>query len=252
MNQALQVFEFKSQTVRTVLIEGEPWFVARDIFTALDMAWAGAQSLDKIKSEWKQTQPLVESGQNAPLWMISEPAVYKLAFRSNKPEAERFTDWVAAEVLPAIRKAGSFTAIPDDPDERALVLASTVQRLIGEKRQLQAQIETDAPKVEGFENFLSAAAAVSLDDLAKTLGYKPRQFTDHLKKIGVLMRDGKPYAVYANKGWFRIIQVDISKNGSGWWKQQVLVEGVGQEGIYQLLKRKPVFAQEKLFASAHG
>lgn len=249
MSEALQVFEFESQAVRTTLIDGEPWFVAADVCRVLGIQNV-TQAVQRLDADERS---MLNIGRQGDAVIISEGGLYTLILRSRDAVTpgtapHRFRKWVTSDVIPAIRKTGSYS-VPDDPDERALILASTVQRLIGEKRQLQAKIEADAPHVEGFKSFLFAGEAVSLNDLAKTLGYPPRKFTDHLKAIGVLMQNGTPYAAYANRGWFRIIQVDISKDGRGWFKQQVLVESVGQEGIYQLLKRKPLDSQASLFGN---
>lgn len=151
LEQSLQLFQYQNIQVRTVRIENEPWFIAKDVFDALTMGWAGAQSLDKICDAWKLTQPLVELGQNRPLWLINEKAVYKLAFRSNKPEAERFTDWVAGEVLPAIRKAGRYELACLSPAEMILAQA---QRLVDHEKQLAeqsarlAQVENSLTQIE--------------------------------------------------------------------------------------------------------
>ncbi|MDQ3803087.1 MAG: Bro-N domain-containing protein [Acidobacteriota bacterium] len=104
----LKLFEYQHKQVRTVVIEGQIWFVAKDVCGILeiinhkDAVW---RFNDKMKRTVGVTDPL---GQEKPTLVISEAGVYKLAFRSNKPEAERFTDWVAGEVIPEIRKTGRY------------------------------------------------------------------------------------------------------------------------------------------------
>lgn len=112
----IRIFNFKSINVRThVEPDGTVWFVAKDIYKALSLVWH-SKALENIRAEWKQTRrDLVCRKGGQGICIIAEPAVYKLAFRSNKPEAEAFTDWVAGEVLPAIRKTGAYCAQPTEP-----------------------------------------------------------------------------------------------------------------------------------------
>lgn len=113
---ALTTFPFVTAQIRACLIDGQCWFVARDVFSAIDLAWRGKESIAKIKAEWKgvrnfRTPSETETGRGGgeqELLIITEPAVYKIAFRSDKPEAERFTDRVA-EIVSEIRKTGAYS-----------------------------------------------------------------------------------------------------------------------------------------------
>lgn len=114
---SLQMFynEDTNISIRTEVINGELWFVAKDIALALDIAWTG-HTLDRIPDNWKGavsfTTPSsgTRGGGTQQLSFINESAMYKLAFRSNKPEADRFVNWIAGEVLPSIRRTGSYSA----------------------------------------------------------------------------------------------------------------------------------------------
>ncbi len=107
-------FAFESHQIRTVINgDGNPWFVARDVCAAMDISWQGMKSLNAIPDAWKRVGKLPTRTRDGrkqinDVATISEPAVYKLAFRSNKPEADRFTNWVASEVIPAIRQQGKY------------------------------------------------------------------------------------------------------------------------------------------------
>lgn len=108
-----QLFTYESHQVRTITENGETWFVAKDVCLALGIGWTGA-TLKNIPERWRSMLKFnMEGRYSRRLVVISEPAVYKLAFRSNKPEADAFTNWVASEVLPAIRKTGKFEANND-------------------------------------------------------------------------------------------------------------------------------------------
>lgn len=106
-----QVFAFQSTPVRTRIEKENVWFVAKDICAVLGISWSGA-TMKSIPEQWRTMLSFNIVGKNRRVSCISEPAVYKLAFRSNKPEADAFTNWVASEVLPTIRKTGKYEAAP--------------------------------------------------------------------------------------------------------------------------------------------
>ena len=115
---ALSAFPFSTIEIRACLIDSKCWFVAKDVFKALEIVWKGQQSITKIKPEWRVVTNLVTTQinqhgatgeQEKEVILIAEPAVYKIAFRSDKPEAERFTDRVA-EIVTTIRKTGHYIA----------------------------------------------------------------------------------------------------------------------------------------------
>jgi len=101
-------FIFEENSIRADVDGDTPWFVAKDIAAALGIEWRGSATLARIKAAWKGVRKFRTPGGNQELTVINEPAVYKFVFRSNKEEADRFTDWLAGEVLPAIRKTGSY------------------------------------------------------------------------------------------------------------------------------------------------
>ena len=125
---SLQMFynEDANVSIRMEVINDEPWFVAKDIALALDIAWTG-HTLDRIPEDWKGavsfTTPSsgTRGGGIQQVIFINESAMYKLAFRSNKPEADRFVNWIVGEVLPSIRRTGTYssnaiqTAIEEQP-----------------------------------------------------------------------------------------------------------------------------------------
>lgn len=105
------IFAFQSIPIRTNVRNGQIWFVARDVCAALGICWTGT-ALAGIQADWQGLWSDHNLNTNQSLKFISEPAVYKLAFRSNKPQADAFTNWVASEVLPSIRKTGKYEAKP--------------------------------------------------------------------------------------------------------------------------------------------
>lgn len=99
--------------IRMQMVDGEPWFVAKDVANALDIDWSG-KTLKFIPETWKGMgyNPTPSSGNRGggiqQMIFINEAALYKLAFRSSKPEADRFVNWVAGTLLPTLRKTGRY------------------------------------------------------------------------------------------------------------------------------------------------
>ena len=108
----LKLFEYQHRNIRTVSRNGQIWFMAKDVCEVLDLvnvSDAVSRVADTAKCTIDVTDP---TGRERPTTFINEVGVYKLAFRSNKPEAERFTDWLAGEVIPQIRRTGRFVPTP--------------------------------------------------------------------------------------------------------------------------------------------
>lgn len=108
---AIQNFAFEEHLVRVVDHNGVPWFVGKDVCGALGINKHrdALSTLDPDERASSNTDPLGAGGAQE-MTVVSEPGVYRLVFRSRKPEAERFKRWLAHEVLPAIRKTGRFEA----------------------------------------------------------------------------------------------------------------------------------------------
>ncbi|MDM9601332.1 Bro-N domain-containing protein [Pseudomonas shirazica] len=116
-------FNFGTQQIRTLLIEGEPWFVAGDISAALQYrdSFNMCRNLD---DDEKGTQIVSTLGGAQEMLAINESGLYSAILRSRKSEAKRFKKWVTSEVLPAIRKTGRY----DDQQGR---LATLIGQTIG-------------------------------------------------------------------------------------------------------------------------
>lgn len=111
MSAEIIPFCFDSQAVRVMVIDDEPWFVARDVCDILDLdnitnALLGLDE-DELTSEF-----LMSGGQRREMKLISESGLYTLVIRSNKPQAKPFRRWVTREVLPSIRKTGGYEVTP--------------------------------------------------------------------------------------------------------------------------------------------
>ena len=101
-------FRFESREVRTLLIDDQPWFVASDV--ALALMYSEAKDMTRnLDDDEKGRQIVPTLGGEQEMLVINESGLYSAILRSRKPEAKRFKKWITAEVLPAIRKHGSYT-----------------------------------------------------------------------------------------------------------------------------------------------
>lgn len=115
-NELQEIFNYKGKQVRSVILNGKPGLVAKDVCETLDITWNGSKTLANIKDNHKGVINLTTPGGDQELLCVDEPGLYKLVFRSNKEEAEQFQDWVYEEVLPSIRKTGKYET-PDFLDK---------------------------------------------------------------------------------------------------------------------------------------
>lgn len=107
--QNVTVFSFESAKVRTVSINGQPWFVAADVVRCLGLLGTTGNHYAKLGADEMRKVSRIDLGLpgGKPMVLISESGLYKLIMRSDKPSARRFQDWVTRDVLPALRKDGT-------------------------------------------------------------------------------------------------------------------------------------------------
>lgn len=113
MGNNLQTFDFDENPVRVIEKDGTPWFVAADVARVLDIQNI-RQNLNELDDDEKDVCNTYTPGGQQEMRVINESGLYNLIFRSRKPEAKRFRKWVTGEVLPAIRKTGSYVLPSDD------------------------------------------------------------------------------------------------------------------------------------------
>ena len=222
----MQVFnndEFGS--VRTVIKDGEPWFVAVDVCRALDIDATATRRLDEDeKSALRLTQTSSNgTEQGRDVIVISESGLYSLVLGSRKPEAKAFKRWITHEVIPTIRKTGGYVANDDlfvetyfgDADEsmksafRATL--ERVRRLNEEKKALNEtvavqsqQIAEMRPKVTYYDVILNSPDAITMSVIAKDYGKSAKWLNKKLNELGVQFKQGDIwllYAEHADKGY---------------------------------------------------
>lgn len=105
-------FQFETLDVRTAVDENDIlWFCAKDVCEILEITWSG-HTLDNMPEEWKVVVKLTTPGGEQDANFVNESGLYSLIFRSNKPKAREFANWVLGDVLPQIRKHGFYGSLP--------------------------------------------------------------------------------------------------------------------------------------------
>ena len=175
----MQIFQNEQfGSIRTVVQDGEPWFVAKDVCAALELDDT-SKAVDRLDDDELTRIKFVSGGQNRDMYAVNEPGLYTLILGSRKPEAKAFKRWVTHEVLPAIRKTGRY-ATPGTMTN-ALAEMHTAMDLM---QDLLADMKQLVPKRSSLDRALAARADGNLD--AYHLGghrSAARRLLDH-EKIG--------------------------------------------------------------------
>lgn len=238
MNELQTFTNEKFGSVRTVIINDEPYFVGKDVAQILgykDTTNAMKAHVDQDDSRgWQINTP---SGVQT-MKVINESGLYSLIFGSKLEKAKEFKHWVTSEVLPALRKTGSYSITPDsymieDPIERARawIKEQEVRRGLEMKNsQLTVTCETMRPKAEFFDDLVDRNLLTSIRDTAKELKVKEKVFVSWLIEHGYLYRDKKSKLTpKAGKG-DGLFEVKESKNDkTGWAGTQTLITPKGRE-----------------------
>ncbi|PKL40790.1 MAG: toxin-antitoxin system, toxin component, Bro family protein [Spirochaetae bacterium HGW-Spirochaetae-1] len=194
---ALQIFNYENKEVRTVMVDDELFFVAKDVCDVLGIDDV-RQAVERIDCDDKLTGKIYHSGQNREMWIINESGLYSLILRSNKPEARRFKKWVTSEVLPSIRKTGSYSITGDTRKLMALALI-----------EADKIIKEQAPKVEAFDTFMDADNALDMATVAGLFGLGRNNFMKMLRVAHILKKDNTPYVDYLHH--FKPVLKSITK-----------------------------------------
>ena len=146
--EELRTWNFEDHEVRTVEIDGEPWFVGKDVATVLGYQNGSKALSDHVDEEDKLNNESLSSLGQRGGWLINESGLYSLILSSKLPNAKAFKRWVTSEVLPSIRKTGSYTYQRANPnEEKALQIQEMDTRIRMSEQFLKlAEIETTLSK----------------------------------------------------------------------------------------------------------
>lgn len=196
----IQPFTYEDHTVRVVTINAEPWFVLADLCKVLDLAKPSRVAM-RIADDMKGAHLMSTPGGDQEMTIVSEPGMYEVVIRSDKPEAAAFRRWITSEVLPSIRKHGGYLTdekiedILTDPDT-IIQLATQLKAERSQRLALEQQQRILTPKAHAFDLWLSTNADYSVAQIAKAL---------HKAGATRLMVDGRDRSMGRNNlmSWLR-------------------------------------------------
>jgi prophage antirepressor-like protein len=241
---AVEVFnneEFGS--VRTTIINGEPWFVAVDVCKALEIDATATRRLDEDE---KSTLRLTQTSSNGTeqgrdVTAISESGLYSLVLGSRKPEAKAFKRWITHDVIPTIRKTGGYIHGADEMSNEEILSHALIiaQNVIQEKER---RLKEQEPKVEFADHVAASENAIDMGEFAKiaqkngiTLGRN--NLFKKLRELKILMDGNLPYQQYMNAGWFEVVESAYERSGTLYVSTKTLVTGKGQIALVRKLRK---------------
>ena len=196
--------------VRTMTIEGSPWFVAVDVCKALEHS-NSRMALDRLDDDEKGVSSIYTPGGTQEMSIVNEPGLYTLVLGSRKPQAKAFKRWITHEVIPQIRKTGGYIPVESKDDEvttlsKALNIAARTLKmkdsLLQEREQLIAAL---LPIEKRYNRMMDCEKLVSLNAVAKLVGTGRSTLMNKMREDGILLKrstDGAsvPAQAYINRG----------------------------------------------------
>lgn len=185
--------QFESEqfgTIRTTTIDGEPWFVAKDVCAALSIKNV-SDALSNLDEDEKGIASTDTLGGKQQMSVVSESGMYALVMRSRKPEARGFRKWVTNEVLPSIRKHGAYITPQTMADMMAdpRNIAKVFNALADEQQKVQALTEDNArmlPKAVAYDATMEADGTYTVTQVSRYMAQMGTQMT--VKRLYALLR----------------------------------------------------------------
>ena len=242
--------------VRIVMVDGEPWFVGKDI--AASLGYGEGKSLtnavaNHVDREDKGVTKMMTPGGRQKMVIINESGLYSLILSSKLPTAKKFKYWITSEVIPSIRKHGAY--LTPEKIEEVLLNPDTIIKLATElkaEREARKCAELEAasakqviselkPKADYTDLILSSNNTVPITVIAKDYGMSAKVFNEMLHALHVIYKLREQwllYAKYQNKGYthsktFRL----TSSSGCTICKMQTEWTQKGRLFLYKLLKK---------------
>ena len=203
MNEIVKFTNEEFGTVQVVELNGEPMFVGKDVATMLGYALPTKAINEHVDIEDRKVlgYKAFSKTEKASLWqgndysdktLINESGLYSLILSSKLEGAKRFKRWLTSEVLPSIRKTGSYS-VPQTYAQ-ALRLAAEQQEKIEEQQRL---LELQAPKVEYHDAVLTSVSTYTTTQIAKEMGMSATALNKKLHELGVQFYQNGSWLLYA-------------------------------------------------------
>lgn len=232
MENKLMIFENEAfGKVRTLNLNGEPWFVAADVCKALELG-NPSMTVERLDADEKGISSIDTLGGKQRMAIINEPGLYSVILCSRKPEAKAFKRWITHEVIPAIRKYGGYMtkSLLEQVLENPNLIYEFARRMLAEQQKnerLKQELDRAKPKADYYDAFIHPESCTNIRATAKELKVPEKMFTAFLIRKRYLYRAPSgslmPYAKAADDGLFFV-------------KDYIAVNG--HQGVYTLVTPK--------------
>lgn len=253
MNNELKIFEnAEFGSIRTVEMNGTPYFVGKDVAEVLGYSNPQKAIRDHVDDEDRGVNEMDTPGGKQNIAVINESGLYSLILSSKLPKAKEFKRWVTSEVLPAIRKykvyaleelmndpdfvIRAFTALKEEKEKnRSLETAVKVQR---------QQIAELKPKADYMDTILKNKSLMTITQIAKDYGMSGKKMNKLLHELDIQYKQSGQwfmYANYQNRGWTHSELIEINRSdGRTDFKFETKWTQKGRLELYQFLKKKGI------------
>lgn len=244
-NNEIQIFNFENNQVRTLNIDGKPYFVGKDVADILGYADQNKALAMHVDDEDKLNDKTASSLGQRGGWLINESGLYSLILSSKMPNAKKFKRWVTSEVLPAIVHKGVY--MTDDVIEKVIKDPDLIIKLATELKEektkrlvAEQQVYELKPKATYYDLVLQNKSLLSVTQIAKDYGKSAKWLNEKLHELGMQYKQGSTwllYQKYADKGYTQstthVIDECNAKLLTKWTQ-------AGRLAIYQILKSKNI------------
>jgi prophage antirepressor-like protein len=228
MGNELVNLSFENHEVRIIDRDGTLWFVVKDVCDVLGYDDASRAVSNHCKDDTlnKRIIELPDSmGRKQPTTIISELNIYRLIMRSKKPESEKFQDWVCGEVLPSIRKTGSYVSTE-----------TKIEKLEDENQRFRLKLlmfeEYQSDELVGYDE---GAALISI---YRKPPFGVKHFKQWMADNGIICtpfyKNDKPVQKYIDIGWFKCVAHEYWRNGKRRYENRYLLTWRGVSGLIDL------------------
>lgn len=236
--------------IRTTIIDGEPYFIGKDIADALGYSNTRGAIRTHVDEDDKTTVAIHDTGSNykTQAVAINESGLYALIFGSKLPSAKQFKRWVTSEVLPQINRTGGYIPVNGTDDDLTIMAKAhqILERTLQEKDEI-IEAKTKAlmiaqPKADKYDRLIRADGYMSFNVVAKQLGTGRNRLMKYLRESGVLFRDGLSniaYQKYCDSGYF-VVKYSVGHNGFACGVTKVTPKGLAF--LYDLLNSDGMIA----------